>query len=172
LHDRNRGGSILADETRLLAAPAGSPNSAPGGTRARKARRKAKRSPRKRSGALARLEADLPPSLQAFSRRMRQGLARLERTIEKGGRDARRRATRLLREASHRLGQLEARGEREWRSQSQRARLAAVRVLQQLEKAIEPRGAARRPAAGARRAKPPAPAPTSGGVGPGGGNAP
>lgn len=133
----------------------------------------AKRSPRKRSGALAKLEADLPPSLQAFSRRMRQGLGRLEKTIEKGGRDARRRATRLLREASHRLGELEARGEREWRSQSQRARVAAVRVLQQLERAIEPRPAARRrkrPAAGARRAKRPAPA--TGGAGTGGGNAP
>jgi len=69
---------------------------------------------------------------------MRRGLVQLEKRIEKDGRDARRRAARVLREASHRLGQFEAQGEREWRRQSLRARRATVQLLRQLEKAIQP----------------------------------
>jgi hypothetical protein len=87
---------------------------------------------------LAQLEADLPPTLRDFSRRVRRGLVRLEKRIEKDGRDARRQGVRMLREASHRLGHLEAQGEREWRRQTLRARRATVALLRRLERAVEP----------------------------------
>jgi hypothetical protein len=87
---------------------------------------------------LARLEADLPPTLRDFSRRVRRGLVQLEKRIEKDGRDARRQGVRMLREASHRLGHLEAQGEREWRRQTLRARRATITLLRRLERAVEP----------------------------------
>ena len=87
---------------------------------------------------LERLEADLSPTLRDFSRRVRRGLANLEKRIEQDGREARKRGARMLREASHQLGQLEARGEREWRRQSLRTRRATALMLRRLERAIEP----------------------------------
>jgi hypothetical protein len=120
--------------------------------RARK-RTTGKKTPRKAARALRQLEADLPPTLREFSQRVRRGLVRLEKIIERERQGARRRAARLLREASHRLGELEARGEREWRTQSRRARTAAVRLLRQLERAIEPRPAAGRKKKAAGRKK-------------------
>jgi len=100
----------------------------------------ARKSSRAKTGktALEQLEADLPPNLRDFSRRVRRGLVQLEKRIEKDGRDARRRGVRMLREASHQLGQLEAQGEREWKRQTQRARRAAVSLLRRLERAIQP----------------------------------
>ena len=92
---------------------------------------------------LTRLQMELPPTLRDFSRRMSRGLSDLEKRIEQEGRIARRRGARMLRQASHRLGQLEAQGEREWREQSLRARHAAVRLLRQLEKSLEPRRSVR-----------------------------
>jgi hypothetical protein len=92
---------------------------------------------------LARLQGELPPTLRAFSQRMSRSLSGLEKKIEQEGRIARRRGTRMLRQASHRLGQLEAQGEREWRRQSLRARHAAVRLLRQLERSLEPRRSVR-----------------------------
>ena len=53
-------------------------------------------------------------------------------------RDARRGWTRLLREVSNQLGRLEARGEREWRKQTLKARGDAASLLRRLEKAIAP----------------------------------
>lgn len=87
--------------------------------------------------AIAKLEAELPPTLRDFSRRVRRGLTKLEKRIEKEGQQARRRYARMLRQASHRLGELEAQGEREWRKQSQRARSGTVKLLRQLENTIE-----------------------------------
>ena len=69
---------------------------------------------------------------------MSRSLSDLETKIEHKGRVARRRGARMLRQASHRLGQLEAQGEREWRKQSLRARHAAVRLLRQLGRSLEP----------------------------------
>jgi hypothetical protein len=119
-------------------------------TRARTTRNKRRRAARKTGraktgsgSALARLQHELPPTLRDFSRRMSRGLSHLEKRIEHDGRIARRQATRMLREASHRLGQLEAQGEREWRKQSLRARRAAVRLLRQIERNLEPQGSAR-----------------------------
>jgi len=109
-------------------------------------KRAAKKSARGKTGdtsTLARLQQELPPTLRDFSRRMSRGLSDLEKRIEREGRVARRQGTRMLRQASHRLGQLEAQGEREWRKQSLRARHAAVRLLHQLERSIEPQRSAR-----------------------------
>lgn len=109
---------------------------------ARKRSARKKTSPTQR--ALGELEAELPPTLRQFSQRARRGLGRLEKRIEREGCDARRRATRLLRQVSHRLGELEAHGERRWRAQSRRARAATARLLRQLEHAIDPPRPARR----------------------------
>jgi hypothetical protein len=87
---------------------------------------------------LARLEADLPPTLRDFSRRVRRSLLQLEKRIEHDSRDRRRQAARMMREASHRLGHLEAQGEREWRRQTLRARRATVALLRRLERTVEP----------------------------------
>ena len=51
---------------------------------------------------------------------------------------ARRRSTRLLREATHQLGRLEAEAERRWKKLSHQARHDAARLLHRLEVAIEP----------------------------------
>ena len=88
--------------------------------------------------AFERFEAELPPDLRGYSRRVRRGLSRLEREIEHAQRDARRRWTKLLREASHQLGSIEAAGERSWRKRTLKARREAVKLLHRLEKAIEP----------------------------------
>jgi hypothetical protein len=44
--------------------------------------------------------------------------------------------TRLLREASHLLGQLEAEGETRWKRLTSRARADALRVLRRLEREL------------------------------------
>ena len=64
-------------------------------------------------------------------------LTRLEKQVETAQRDARRRWTRLLRDASHELGRLEAQGERAWRKRTAKARRDAVKALQRMEKAIK-----------------------------------
>jgi hypothetical protein len=88
--------------------------------------------------ALDRLEAELPPNLKELSRRVRRDLTRLERQIETARSDARRRWARVLRDASHELGRLEAIGEKRFRKLTTQARRDAVKVLRRLEKAIEP----------------------------------
>ncbi|MBW2444785.1 MAG: hypothetical protein JRG83_02545 [Deltaproteobacteria bacterium] len=100
--------------------------------------RKTKTSKRKTKGVLARLEDDFPKTLKAYSQRFRKGLTRLERDLVKQELSARRKAARLLREASHQLGRLEARGEREFKRRATRARKDADRVLTRLERAIDP----------------------------------
>jgi hypothetical protein len=90
------------------------------------------------SEALKRIETELPPELQDFSRQVRRGLVKLEHQIETAQRDARRRWTRLLRDVSHQLGRLEAEGEKQWKKQTYPARYEAVKLLKRLEKAIEP----------------------------------
>jgi hypothetical protein len=92
----------------------------------------------KRMPVLAQLEADLPPTLRDFSRRVRRALVKLEKRIEHDSRATRRQAARMMREASHRLGHLEAQGEREWRRQTLRARRATVTLLRRLERTVEP----------------------------------
>ena len=121
------------------------PNSkAPVRSRKKAAVRK-KTTRRKPKSALAKVEAELPPTLRDFSRRVRRGLVHLEKQIEKEGRDARRQAARMLKTASHELGKLEAKGERAWKRQSLHARRATVRWLRRLERAVEPPQRKRRP---------------------------
>ncbi len=113
------------------------------------ARRKAprKRAPSRKGAALARLERELPPTFQDFERRVRSQLNHLERQVERAQVKYRRRAARLLRESSHRLGRLEALGERNWRKLSARARRESLSLLRRLERAVAasgPRSATRR----------------------------
>ena len=70
------------------------------------ARRKAprKRDPSRKQTALARLERELPPTFRDFERRVRTQLNHLEQQVERAQVKYRRRAARLLRESSHRLG--------------------------------------------------------------------
>jgi hypothetical protein len=88
--------------------------------------------------ALASIEGDLPPTLKEFSRDMRRGLTKLEKQMDTAQRDARRRWTRTLRDASHQLGKLEAAGEKQWRRQTTRARREAAQALRRIEKAVQP----------------------------------
>jgi len=110
------------------------------------------------SEALKKLEPDLPDSLKDYSRQVRSGLAKLERQIETAQRGATRRWTRLLRDVSHGLGQLEALGDKQWKKQTYAARREAVKLLKRLEKAIEPpKSRPRKKKAQTAKAKPRAP---------------
>ncbi len=83
---------------------------------------------------------ELPPTLQAYSKQVQKRLAALEKEIERAQTEARRRAARLLRKASHELGRLEAGGEQGWRKLAGDAQKQAIKLLAQLEKAIAPAG--------------------------------
>lgn len=98
--------------------------------------------------ALERLE--LPPTLKDYAKQVRGRLDGLERELTRASVDVRRRAARLLREASHQLGRLEAEGEAGWRRLTAPYRRQLVDLLRRLEKALTPK-AARRPSA-ARKA--------------------
>ena len=80
--------------------------------------------------------ADFPKTLDAYARRLRTQMTKLERRLEKARDQASRRGTKLLREASEYLGRAEACGERTWRE----GRKEAARFLDRLEKTIEPKG--------------------------------
>jgi hypothetical protein len=106
---------------------------------ARKTTRKTTRKKTSAKSAIRRFEEEvLPADLRAYSRRVRRGLSRVEREIEKSQRDARRRWTRLLRDVSHQLGRIEAQGEKRWNQRTTQARRDAVKLLKKLERAIEP----------------------------------
>jgi len=87
---------------------------------------------------LDRLTKDLPPTLREFSRQVQGRLNRLEKEIDRVQASYRKQIAHLIRVASHRLGQLEARGEGQWRRLAEPARKEAIRLLSQLEKAISP----------------------------------
>ena len=106
----------------------------------KKATKKASGRARGAAAALSRLE--LPSTLQAYSKQVQKRLALLEKEIERAQTEARRRAARLLRTASHELGRLEAGGEQGWRKLAGDAQKQAIKLLAQLEKAIAPPGAA------------------------------
>jgi hypothetical protein len=101
------------------------------GAMARKARARTR-------AALARIEGDLPPSLREYAKRVRGQLNELEKDIARAQLATRRRAARLLREASQELGRLEAKGEANWRKLTTPYRRQAVKMLQKLEKAVAP----------------------------------
>ena len=77
----------------------------------------------------------LPKSLKAFGRQCRRDLSAIEKQIEIAGKDTRRSLARIVRDASHQLGTLEARGEREWRALSRNAKRDVERILRRVQKA-------------------------------------
>jgi len=94
--------------------------------------------------ALGRL--DLPPTLRDYAEQVGARLDTLEREITRASVDMRRRGARLLREASHQLGRLEAEGEAGWRRLAAPYRRQLVDLLRRLEKALAPPAARRRSA--------------------------
>jgi lipopolysaccharide biosynthesis regulator YciM len=110
---------------------------------AKRARKARKTSLRK---VARRIEAELPATLDEFSKRVRVRLTRLERAVERAGARYRREIVRALRQASHQLGRFEAEGERRWKRLTTQARRDALLVLRRLEKALEGGKAQGRPA--------------------------
>jgi hypothetical protein len=101
--------------------------------------------------SVARMEDRLPPTLGQFSRQVGARLGELEVRIEKASAPYRRRWARLLRDASHRLGRLEAEGEQRWKRLTTRARRDALQLLRRLERELEPAGPRRARSAPRRR---------------------
>jgi hypothetical protein len=89
-------------------------------------------------GRLERLERGLPPTLREFSQIVRGQLSRLERELTRQQVVYRRQAAHLLREASISLGRIEAEGEASWKRLTRPARRELLRLLDRLQKAIEP----------------------------------
>jgi hypothetical protein len=87
---------------------------------------------------------ELPARLQDFTKQIRTLLGKLEKEVTKAQTTYRRRAARLLREASVELGKFETRGESEWRKLSSTARRNALTILKRLEKFVGPAKSARR----------------------------
>ena len=106
-------------------------------TKKKASKRKATRKTRKKSvrrSAIDLVGAELPKSLKAFGRQLRRDLNAVERQIETCGKDTRRSRARIVRDASHQLGVLEARGQREWRSLSRNARRDVERIRKRVQK--------------------------------------
>src|SRR5262245_31664689 len=77
-----------------------------------------KKASKKRASKRARafgIELELPTTLREFAKELRKRLDRLERDAARAQLEARRRAAKLLREASQQLGRLEVGGEAAWR---------------------------------------------------------
>jgi hypothetical protein len=105
-------------------------------------------------GVLERLESELSPTLQGFSRKLNAALTRLETQIDRGQAAYRKRAARTLRDASRKLGRLESQGEQGWKKLDKKARKEAAGLLEKVEKAVETSGpaAGRAPRKAARKA--------------------
>ena len=100
----------------------------------------AKKTSRKKIGRITAsdlLGAELPKSLKALSGQLRRDLNAIERQIETAGKETRRSLTRVVRDASHHLGALEARGQNEWRKMSTRARGEVERTLKRVKRATQ-----------------------------------
>ncbi len=67
----------------------------------------------------------------------RRDLDAIEKQIETARRETRRSPTRVVRGASHHLGTLEARGQKEWRKMSARARSEVERTRERVERATQ-----------------------------------
>lgn len=110
---------------------------------ARTARKSASKR-RRNASTFARLEGQLPPTLREYAGDLRKRLDRLERDLAKAQIEARKRAARLLREASHQLGRLEVGGEAAWRKLGASYQKDLVALLKRIEKALAPPAAKRR----------------------------
>ena len=106
----------------------------------KKTTRKATRAASAR-GALPRLE--FPRNLQEFRKRIETQLNALERDAARARTETRRRAARLIREASRQLGRLEAKGETGWRQLAESYRKELVRLLERIERALAPKAPTR-----------------------------
>ena len=103
-------------------------------TKKKTAKKTAKKKAR-RISASDLLGEDLPKSLKALSSQIRRDLNAIEKQIENAGKDARRSLMRVVRDASHHLGVLEARGQQEWRKMSRRARTEVERTIKRVRAA-------------------------------------
>jgi hypothetical protein len=105
-----------------------------------------RRAPGRFTGPLG-LEFELPETLRDYASQLRKRLDRLEAELARARAGMRRRAVRLLREASQQLGRLEAEGEAGWRRLAEPYRRELVALLRRLERALAPpRAARKRPA--------------------------
>jgi hypothetical protein len=112
-----------------------------------------KKSPK---SALERMEDELPANLRDYAKQVHRQLNALERDLERAIPQARRRTARLIREASHKLGVLEERGQKQWRARADHMTKDAQKLLRKLEKAVAPpprKRAAKKPVAKKRAAK-------------------
>jgi len=98
-----------------------------------------KKAPRKKAARkkTAGIGSELPASLKALGRQIRRDLNAIEKQIETAGKDTRRSLTRVVRDASHTLGALEARGQKEWRVVSKRARSEVEKTVKRVQKAAK-----------------------------------
>jgi hypothetical protein len=106
---------------------------------ARKRTATKKRSKSARLGTIARIERELPPTLREYAKDVRNGLDGLEKQIEQATERTRKQIAVLLKDASYRLGQLEARGETAWRKLTATYRREAADVLDRIEKTLPAR---------------------------------
>jgi hypothetical protein len=90
----------------------------------------------KKSARVDLVGSELPKSLKAFGKQLRRDLSEIEKRIETAGKEARRGLARVVRDASHQLGKLEARGEREWRSLSKKAQGDVDKVAKRVRKVL------------------------------------
>jgi len=108
-------------------------------TTRKKTTRKTARKKARRLTTTKLLGKELPKSLKALSQQLRRDLNAIEKQIESAGKDTRRSLTRVVRDASHHLGALEARGQQEWRKMSSRARSEVERTLERVKRAARRR---------------------------------
>ncbi len=106
-------------------------------TTRKKTTRKTARSKSVRKTAADLLGDELPKSLKALSRQVRRDLNAIEKQIGTARVGTRRSLTRIMRDASHQLGALEARGQKEWRAMSTRARNEVERTVERVRKAAK-----------------------------------
>jgi hypothetical protein len=98
-------------------------------------KKKARKKKAKKAIGASFIGVDLPKSLSAFGRQLRRDLNAIEKQIEIAGKDTRRSLTRIVRDASHQLGALEAKGEREWRNRSRAAEKDIAKITKRVRKA-------------------------------------
>jgi hypothetical protein len=81
----------------------------------------------------------LPKSLKALSDQLWRDLNAIEKQIETAGKGTRRSLARVIRDASHQLGILQARGQREWRAMSKKALREVERTVRRVQRAAQKR---------------------------------
>ncbi len=102
-------------------------------------RKKVTRKKAVRGRAAALLGERLPASVGALTRQLRADLNTIEKQIQSAGKDTRRGLTRVMRDASHQLGVLEARGQKGWRTMSRKMRSDVERIVKWVQQAVKKR---------------------------------